>query len=364
MRQRFEQTTMSYDDTNAPALDRRDLLVGSVAAAAVLSTVSAEAAPVSKEPPSYAAMPPAGFTPFSAPGRVVKITGGETLQANKLFPKPESAKAMLEKALTELTGKSSLVEALKFFVHPQDKVVVKVNGIALKSMSTNKELIMPLLEGILASGVPANQLTVLEQYMGFLNGTRLNTQNVPPGVKVEIHANNDSKMEPRMVTGTGVRTRFCRTLLECTAVINVHLVKDHSICGYTGALKNMTHGTTLNPQDFHVHHASPQIALLYAQDAIKSRVRLNIADAFKVMYDGGPLYKKPEHVVPYEAVLASTDPVAIDAIGWEIVEEHRKRSKMRSLTDEGRAPAYIKGAADLGLGIADRSKIELHEAKV
>jgi uncharacterized protein (DUF362 family) len=171
-------------------------------------------------------------------------------------------------------------------------------------------------------------------------------------------------MEPRMVTGTGVRTRFCRTLLECTAVINVHLVKDHSICGYTGALKNMTHGTTLNPQDFHVHHASPQIALLFAQDAIKSRVRLNIADAFKVMYDGGPLYKKPEAVAPYEAVLASTDPVAIDAIGWEIVEEHRKRSKMRSLTDEGRAPAYIKGAADLGLGIADRAKIELHEAKV
>jgi uncharacterized protein (DUF362 family) len=360
---------MSHDDTTTAAaasldhLDRRDLLVGSLAAAALTTASSAEAARVSKDPPSYAALPPAGFQPFSAPGKVVKVTGGDTLQANKLFPKADSAKVLLEKALTELTGKASLAEALKLFVHPQDKVVVKVNGIALKNMSTNKELVMPLLEGLLAAGIPANQLTVLEQYMGFLNGTRLNAQNVPPGVKVEIHANNDSKMEPRMVPGTGVRTRFCRTLLECTAVINVHLVKDHSICGYTGALKNMTHGTILNPQDFHVHHASPQIAQLFAQDAIKSRVRLNIADAFKVMYDGGPLYKKPEAVKPYEAVFASTDPVAIDAVGWEIVEEHRKSAKLRTLTDEGRAPAYIKAAADLGLGIADRSKIELKEIK-
>jgi uncharacterized protein (DUF362 family) len=360
---------MSHDASTTPDsastldLDRRDLLVGSVAAATLLGTGSAEAAPVSKDGPSYAAVPPAGFQPFSSPGRVIKVTSAETLQPNKLYPKADSAKVMLEKALTELTGKANLAEALKLFVHPNDKVVVKVNGIALKNMSTNKELVMPLLEGLLAAGIPANQLTVLEQYMGFLNGTRLNAQNVPPGVKVEIHANNDSKMEPRMVTGTGVRTRFCRTLLECTAVINVHLVKDHSICGYTGALKNMTHGTTLNPQDFHVHHASPQIALLYAQDAIKSRVRLNIADAFKVMYDGGPLYKKPEAVKGYEAVLASTDPVAIDAVGWEIVEEHRKAAKLRTLTDEGRAPAYIKAAADLGLGIADRAKIELKEIK-
>lgn len=357
---------MNNDDTNtssAGRIDRRDLLVGSVAVAAALSatSTSADAAPVSKAPPSYAAHPPAGFVPFSAPGRVVKVTGGDTLQPNKLYPKPESAKAMLEKALTKLTGKDSLVEALKMFVHPADKVVVKVNGIALRNMSTNKELVMPLLEGLLAAGIPAKQLTVLEQYMGFLNGTRLTAQNVPAGVKVEIHANNDSPMEPQMVGGTGVRTRFCRTLLDCTAVINVHLVKDHSICGYTGALKNMTHGTTLNPHDFHVHHASPQIAHLFAQDAIRSRVRLNIADAFKVMYHGGPLDKQPQHRVPYEAVLASTDPVAIDAIGWEVVEEHRKRAKLKSLTDEGRAPTYITKAGELGLGVADRSKIELIE---
>ncbi len=348
----------------ADQLDRRELVVGAMASATLLATTTttrAEAAPATKAPPSYAAVKPAGFEPLALPGKVVKISASETLQPNRLYPKPETAKAMLTQALTTLTGKPTLAEALRCFVHPQDRVVVKVNGIALKNMSTNKELVLPLLEGLLAAGIPANQLKVLEQYMGFLTGTRVNAQNVPEGVKVEIHANNDSKMEPALVPGTGVRTRFCRTLLECTAVINVHLVKDHSICGYTGALKNMTHGTTLNPHDFHVHHASPQIAQLFAQDAIRSRVRLNLADAFKVMYDGGPLYKKPEAVLPYEALFASTDPVAIDAIGWEIVEEHRRRAKLRSLTAEGRAPAYIQAAAELGLGVADRTKIELIE---
>ena len=90
-------------------------------------------------------------------------------------------------------------------------------------------------------------------------------------------------MPDRLIPGTGVRTRFVKPLTDATACINFALIKDHSICGYTGALKNMTHGCSINPHDFHVHHASPQIALLYAQDVIKSRVRLHITDAFKVM---------------------------------------------------------------------------------
>ena len=114
----------------------------------------------------------------------------------------------------------------------------------------------------------------------------------------------------------------------------------------------MTHGCSINPHDFHVHHASPQIAQMYAQDVIKSRVRLNIADGFKVMADGGPLWKRPEMVKPHEAVYASTDPVAMDTIGWEVVEKLRAELKLKTLTEAGREPAYIKAAADLGLGVA------------
>jgi len=66
-------------------------------------------------------------------------------------------------------------------------------------------------------------------------------------------------------------------------------------------------------------------------------------------------------VTLHESVYASTDPVALDAIGWDVVEKARAKFKLKSLTDEGRPPAYIQGAADLGVGIADPSKITLRE---
>ena len=309
--------------------------------------------------PNLAAVPPAGFVPFSAPGRIVKVSKADCMQPNKLFPKPEDAKAMLTRALTELTGKPDLVTAVKEFVHADDVVVVKVNGIALRNMVTNKELVLPFLQAMIDGGVRATNITVLEQYGGFLDGTRVNATNVPAGVKISIHNNGDASMAPRMIAGTGVPTQFCRALTEATAAINFSLIKDHGICGYTGCLKNMTHGCQTVPHNFHLHHASPQIALLYAQDIVKTRVRLNITDGFKLMADGGPLYRQPQYVFPHESVYVTTDPVAMDAIGHDLVAASRAEHRLPSLEALGRPAAYIQAAADLGLGIADRSQIQL-----
>ena len=311
--------------------------------------------------PELAIRPPGGFVPLSAPGRVVKVKKSGCLESNGIYPKPDDAKEMLRSAMQELTGKSDLAEAAKLFVCSDDKVCVKVNGIALQNMATNKELVLPFLEAMIASGVPAANITVLEQYPGFMNGTRITAKNVPAGVSVVWHSNKDATMDWRDIPGTQRHTKFVRALTESTALINFALVKDHSICGYTGALKNMTHGCSVNPQDFHDHHASPQIAILSAQDVLRTRLRLCIIDGFKLMAHGGPLYKHPEYVMPHEAVYASTDPVALDAIGWDVVEKARAKFGLKSLTDEGRPPAYIRAAADLGVGIADPSKITLRE---
>jgi uncharacterized protein (DUF362 family) len=313
---------------------------------------------------SYAAVPPAGFSPFAAPGRIVKVKKANSLMPNGFYPKPDDAKEMLRRALEELTGEKDMAKAAAKFVHKDDKVCVKVNGIALKNMGTNKELVLPFLEAMIASGVPAGNITVLEQYGSFLAGTRIEQGNVPAGVKVVTHNNGNATMDSRMIPGTNTTTKFVAALTDSTALINFSLIKDHSICGYTGCLKNMTHGCSINPHDFHTHHASPQIALMAAQDVIKSRLRLNITDGFKVMAQGGPLFKSPQHVVPHEAVYVSTDPVAMDAVGWEIVEKERANFKLKSLTEEGRTPAYIRAAADLGLGIADRQRIRIKEVTI
>jgi uncharacterized protein (DUF362 family) len=351
------------------SVGRRGLMVGSAATAGALALSSlleakAAIAKTEAEGPNLAASPPAGFVPFSAPGRIVKVTKADCLQPNKLYPKPEDARAMLERALTELTGKADLVSAVREFVHPDDVVCVKVNGIALRNMGTNKELVLPFLQAMIDSGVRPERITVLEQYGNFLDGTRVSAANVPAGVKISIHNNGDTTMPDRVIAGTGVATKFCRALTEATAAINFSLIKDHGICGYTGCLKNMTHGCQTLPHYFHTHHASPQIALLYAQDIVKTRVRLNITDGFKLMADGGPLYRQPQYVFPHESVYVTTDPVAMDAIGADMVEKARAEHRLPSLTAAGRPPAYIQAAADLGLGIADRSQIQLRTVTI
>jgi uncharacterized protein (DUF362 family) len=342
------------EHVNMARLSRRLFVGGAAAAAATASTIDAGAVPL-------AASPPAGFTPFAAPGRVVKVTKAGCLMPNGFYPKEDDAKEMLTRAMTELTGKSDLATAVGQFVHKDDKVCVKVNGIAQQNMATNKELVMPFLEAMIASGVKPENITVLEQFANFFGGTRLTLTNVPKGVKVAIHGNGNATMPERVIPGTGVKTQFVSALTDSTAVINFALIKDHSICGYTGMLKNMTHGCSINPHDFHAHHASPQIAMMYAQDVIKTRVRLCITDGFKVMCHGGPLWKQPQYVRPHESVYASTDPVAMDAIGWEVVEKHRADKGLKSLTDEGRPPAYIQTAGTLGLGIHERAQIQLKE---
>lgn len=339
-------------------MDRRAFLAGAAASAAAVSLLREGVAHAGVG--SLAAQPPSGFVPLSIPGRVVRVKKSGCLEANGLYPKPDDAKAMLDRAMQELTGKGDLVEAVKLFVHPQDKVCVKVNGIAQQNMSTNKELVLPFVEAMVAAGVPPTSITLLEQYPGFFQATRIKPKDVPAGVTISFHVNNDATMDWRNVPGGG-RAKFVRVLTESTALINFALVKDHSIQGYTGALKNMTHGCNVNPQDFHQRHGSPQIAILAAQDILRSRLRLCVIDGFKIMAQGGPLWKQPQYVAPHESVYVSTDPVAVDSVGWGEVERARAGYGLKSLKDEGREPAYIAAAADLGVGVADPKKITLRD---
>jgi len=340
------------------------------AAALGIGAISAEEA-LAQERSGLVAKPPKGFVPLSIPGRVIRVEQADTLQENGLWPKQEAATAMLARAMTELTGKSDLGEAFARFVHKDDKVAIKPNGIAGRknaTMAANKELVLAIVRGIVAAGVPASSIMIYEQYGTFLKCTRCvdsalkPDKDFPEGIRTAIHENKDATMKD--ITVAGVGTKYVTPFMEATCVINVSQIKDHSICGYTGTMKNITHGSIINPHAFHAHNASPQIAQLYAQDIVKSRVRLHITDAYKVMYDEGPLDTNPKRRIPFHSIYASTDPVAQDVIGWELVEKLRKENGLPTLKDAQREPTYIKNAAELGLGVFDRNKIKLREVKI
>ncbi|MRG96841.1 DUF362 domain-containing protein [Polyangium spumosum] len=355
-----------FSPSSEASFSRRTLLGAAAASAALLGAERALA-----QGSGIVARPPAGFVPLSIPGKVVKVAKSNVMQPNGLWPTEGAAKLMLERVMAELTGKSDLGAAFAKFVHKDDKVAIKPNGIAGQkgfTMATNRELILEIVRGVMAAGVPAGNIMIFEQYPKFLEGTRIWDRNkgpdpaLPAGILTAVHENKDATMPERSVMG--IPTKFVRPFTEATAVINIGMIKDHSICGFTGCLKNITHGATINPHAFHQHNASPQIAELYAQDVVKSRVRLHIVDGFKLIYDEGPLDKNKKRRVLHEAVYATTDPVAMDTLGWGIIEQWRKDNGLPTLKDAGREPTYIRIASELGLGVFDKNRISLREVTI
>lgn len=340
-------------------VDRRHFL-GTVAAGAV-TTAGLEALAQTNPTPaetadnSFAATPPAGFSPMNLPGRVVRVNKPDSLRPGGLFPKPEAAREMVGRAVMELSGQSDLAQAWRRFVHPNDRVAIKVNGLGLRNMASNKETVVAIIEGVMAAGVPANQIWVYDQWDSFMAATRVNARAVPAGVRVLCHNQERLSAQTRVASG---RTKYALPLLEATAVIGVPLIKDHSLCGFTGALKNMTHGSIENPEAFHRHLCSPQIAELYSHEAIRSRVRLHVMDAFKAVYHGGPR-DNPACRVQFNAVFASTDPVALDRVGSDIVDQLRTQNRMTTLAARGLPVRYLESAETLGLGVANRDRIQI-----
>lgn len=314
---------------------------------------------------AWLARPPDDFVPFVAPGIVSKVAAkgdfASMMQPNQLWPKAEIAERLLERALVELTGATNLTSALSRFIHPKDKVAIKVNGIAGQvghTMAVNFELIDPLVKGLIAAGVPPQNIIVYEQFPTYLMGCRVNVRSfqLPEQVRTGTHNNKDHVM-PKIAVYRSIQTRYCRIFTEATAVINMTMMKDHSLCGFTGALKNITHGNVDNPHHHHDNRASPQIAVLYNHPIVQSRVRLHITDAFKITYDKGPLDKDPRTRVPHGAVYASTDPVALDAIGYQVIDQERLARGGMTLERAGRQPFYIRQAAEMGIGVADMNLI-------
>jgi uncharacterized protein (DUF362 family) len=124
------------------------------------------------------------------------------------------------------------------------------------------------------------------------------------------------------------------------------------------ALKNLF-GAIHNPNKYHLSAGDPYVADVNMLPPIRQKVRLTICDAIAPQYEGGPSYM-PQWSWPFNGLIVSRDPVALDYTGWRIIEQKRAEKGIESLRDAKREPAYIARAADAQhkLGTNDPNLIE------
>jgi uncharacterized protein (DUF362 family) len=88
---------------------------------------------------------------------------------------------------------------------------------------------------------------------------------------------------------------------------------------------------------------------------IGEKVVLNIMDGLVAQYAGGP-QSQPNYAVHYATLLASKDPVAIDAIALQRIEAWRVKAELPSIR---RLANHVEAAGQVGIGNADPARIEV-----
>jgi uncharacterized protein (DUF362 family) len=135
-------------------------------------------------------------------------------------------------------------------------------------------------------------------------------------------------------------------VLECDLVINVPIVKTHSIAKLTMCMKNYM---GVIDQRFKLHQ---NIGPCLADLTRYMKPRLCILDAVRVLTANGPMGGNPADVAVKTTVAAGVDIVALDALGAEILGR-----KPESITS-------IVAAEKAGLGKVDYRKLALKEFQV
>jgi uncharacterized protein (DUF362 family) len=317
-----------------PRLTRRELITGAVGIGVLTC-----AAPAAKTAP---------------PRARVAIARHGGVWSDPAAPNPAITADLVARAVEAAIGAPDAVAGLRSLFRPSDVVGIKVNCLAGRGLSTHRPLVEALSALLVRAGVGAESIIVWDRSDRDL--TRAGFSVRRSGVGPRCYGTNDDyenePIEARSVGGclTRILTR------ELTAVINVPILKDHDLAGISGALKSF-YGAIHNPNKYHDGGCAPYVADLYARPEIRDKVRFTVLDALRPQCHGGPAYV-PEHTWPMGAVLASTDPVAIDAVATRLIATERQRRGMESLAQAGRKPAWLETAVGLGLGVADPARID------
>lgn len=264
---------------------------------------------------------------------------------------------VLRRALAAAAGTKSAVAALKGWFTADDVVGIKLNCLAGKPLSPRPALCDELVRLFGECRISPERIIFFERserdlrHGGFTvrhRGGPLYLGHDSPGAGYERDVEISGQVGSLL---SRILTR------RITALISLGVVKDHNLAGVGGAMKNFF-GLIHNPNKYHDDNCDPFVSDVWNFPVIRRKFRLAILDGVVAQCHGGPGYL-PAYTWNLGGVLASSDPVALDRVAWDIIEKERQRRKLPSLAQEKRRPRWLHTAAVSGLGNDDLNNIKL-----
>lgn len=298
-------------------------------------------APLGASEPAATIRAVGGGLSIAAPADVVEVRSehlfsGHAIRAVKL-------EAMLAEGLTQLTGEADVGRAWRSLLGDDDIIGIKFNQSGAERIGTTPLMAEALVKSLARhGGFDPDRIVLLEEGENAVAGYRTRPA--------------ERRYSQRSVDFGCGRDQFVGFVDQVTAIINVPFLKTHHAAVMTGCLKNLSHGLVRHPARFHAGGCDPAIGRIVASLPIRSRLRLNVVNAIRVVVDGGPEAHEGD-IERYSGLLLSADPVAADACGFDILNRLRTLRNQPGLLPAPQVPRQLQTAARLGLGEFDAERI-------
>lgn len=282
-------------------------------------------------------------------------------------------KEMIQAALEKFGGEKSYSEFLRKKFTPNETMGLKINTLGLNSITgTNltdhfSAFTTAIMDNLKDAGIKDENFIIWDRSEEELKSAGLQIQKEKGMVRVI------ASVETRRGEG-GIgytneefavgekKTQLAKILTEmCSTIINIPVLKDHGNAGFTGALKNH-YGSISNAREFHSNNCTaPGIPEINMIPEIQNKQRLIITDALMGVFNGGPRWER-KFMWPFGGVLVGTDPVAMDTVMLNIINEKRKSEGMPAISEN--VTKHIRLSKELGLGTNDMNEIDLVEINI
>lgn len=279
---------------------------------------------------------------------------------------------MLKEGIKTLTGAE---KPWAQFVKPGDRVGLKINTLGRPLLYTHHELIKVVAEELMYFGIKENNIIIWDRWENHMRdcdfvfntsdkgvrcyGTQTRDKTLSRHDKEKVFKSDFDNFRQREEGRT--ESYFSRIFTqECDKVINMAILKDHGSSAVTLCLKNLAYGLCDNNRRFHgPKHIGPFISEFCAIPQVRDKVVLHMIDGLEACYDQGPCPRNPKVIYPQNTLWIGTDPVALDTVGFNVINAKRKEIGILSMEESGRPTDHIKLSAKKGLGISDLKQIEV-----